>query len=355
MSYTEIEIESQPEIWRNVIANLEKNWGVLLQEIAGLKFSRIIVTGCGSTYYLAYSAAQALNLFAGVNAQAYPASEAWMVPALFPVEGTLLLAISRSGTTTETLRAVEQFQAQGGATVGIITCYADSPLAALGDIVLSADIARENSVVQTRSFTSMYLLAIGFASLLGKQKDLLTQMKQLPNELAAIMANRDDYPGQWADWERYTKIFFLGNGPNYGLACEAMLKVKEMSLSWVEAYHTLEFRHGPMSLVDHQTLVVGFISDTMRQPELDVLNDLQGLGAAVVVCDTNQDHPMSFTPDFYLQTSLEINEWLRGLLYLPMMQRLGHQRALASHLDPDHPTNLSQVIKFDTVYTAERS
>jgi glucosamine--fructose-6-phosphate aminotransferase (isomerizing) len=211
--------------------------------------------------------------------------------------------------------------------------------------VLSAPNAQEQSVVQTRSFTSMYILAAGFAYLLGEQTSLIDQLALLPEALEDITRNYGDFPAIGADWNRYAKLFFLGNGPNYGLACEAMLKVKEMSLSWVEAFHTLEFRHGPMSLVDHQTLVVGFVSDTMRQAELDVLKDLQDLGADVVLCDDTCSVDLPFAPEYHIQTHFEVNGWLRGVLFLPLMQRLGFQRAIANHQIPDQPRNLRQVIE----------
>jgi glucosamine--fructose-6-phosphate aminotransferase (isomerizing) len=190
----------------------------------------------------------------------------------------------------------------------------------------------------------MYLLAAGLAYGLGNQPGLLAEMSRLPEELEALIAKYGDWSEIWADLGRFQKIFFLGNGPNYGLACEAMLKVKEMSLSWVEAYHTLEFRHGPMSLVDDQTLVVGFLSERARPAEMAVLRDLQKLGAVVVVCDGARAGEIPWIPEYHLETRSEINEWLRGLLYLPLMQRLGYQRALKKNLNPDLPTHLQAVI-----------
>jgi glucosamine--fructose-6-phosphate aminotransferase (isomerizing) len=124
-----------------------------------------------------------------------------------------------------------------------------------------------------------------------------------------------------------------------------MLKVKEMSLSWVEAFHTLEFRHGPMSLVDEKTLVVGYLSESMRQPEMAVLHDLQNLGGSIVLCGDDQNSVSAWSPDFHIQANGAINEWLRGLLYLPLMQRMGYQRALANQQNPDQPQNLKQVIE----------
>jgi glucosamine--fructose-6-phosphate aminotransferase (isomerizing) len=345
MSYTLQEIESQPEVWQTVIGNFFGEKDALAETLGRTLFSRIVVIGCGSTYYLAKSAAYFLELYTGYTVQTLPASEAWLNPALFPVEDTLLLAISRSGTTTETLRAVERFRAESGAVVAVVTCYPESPLAEMADVVLSAASAQERSVVQTRSFTSMYLLSAGLSYLIGNRPEFYAEMEKLPRALETLVTEYGDWPQTWADLNRFQKIFFLGNGPNYGLACEAMLKVKEMSLTWVEAFHTLEFRHGPMSLVDEKTLVVGYLSETMGQQEMAVLRDLQNLGGSIVVCGDDQNSDSAWCPDFHIQTKGAINEWLRGLLYLPLMQRMGYQRALANHQNPDQPRNLKQVIE----------
>ncbi len=119
-----------------------------------------------------------------------------------------------------------------------------------------------------------------------------------------------------------------------------------MSLSWVEAYHTLEFRHGPMALVDEETLVVGCVSASMRQFEIEVLGDLQKLGGAIILCDDGQSGDFPWVPEYHIKTTSEINQWLRGVLYLPLMQRLGYQRALGNNQNPDQPKNLRQVIAF---------
>jgi glucosamine--fructose-6-phosphate aminotransferase (isomerizing) len=305
-----------------------------------------VVIGCGSTYYLSRSTAQLLTLYTDFEVQALPSSEAWLIPeSISSPESTLLLAISRSGTTTETIRAVEGFQQDGGQNTAVITCFPKSPLAKLADVVLSAVEAQEESVVQTRSFTSMYLLSAGLAYILGNRPELLSAMRNLPMELESLTADYSDNIEHWADLERFQKIFFLGNGPNYGLACEAMLKVKEMSLSWVEAFHTLEFRHGPMSLVDDQTLVISFISSALRQAEIEVLNDLQKLGGTIVLCDSDQKKELTWKPAYYLHLNNQINAWLSGILYLTLMQQLGYHRALLNGQNPDQPKNLKQVIE----------
>lgn len=345
MTHTLQEIESQPQVWRITLMEMRKHQASLEAYLSRCAFSRIFVTGCGSTYYLARSTASFLSLYTPYPVKALPASEAWLLDGSLPSPGTLLLAVSRSGTTTETLRAVEKFRSTGEGSVVVITCYPDSPLAAMGDFVLSAEAAQELSVVQTRSFTSMYLLASAFAYTLGNQAGLLAEMDRLPGLLEDLILDYGDWPLEWADLQRYQKLFFLGSGPNYGLACEAMLKVKEMSLSWAEAYHTLEFRHGPMSLVDENTLVVGLISESMRRHEIEVLADLQKLGSSVVLCDAGQTEGIGWVPEYHVHAHSRVNEWQLGLLVLPLMHRLGYHRAFIKNLNPDIPTNLRAVIE----------
>ena len=126
-----------------------------------------LVTGCGSTHYLALSAA-ALLREAGLRAWALPASEliAQAQPNLPNPGGTLLLAISRSGTTTETVLAAEHFRRIGGSSVAVITCYPDSTLAEMADVVWATPAAAEQSVAQTRSFSSMQLIVSAIAGAL---------------------------------------------------------------------------------------------------------------------------------------------------------------------------------------------
>ncbi len=184
MSFTYQEIESQPDVWRSVVNHFFETKDELTQALKHCQFSRIVVIGCGSTYYLSRSAAQLLNFFTKCEVHVFPSSEAWLLSDLVSSQAaTLLLAISRSGTTTETIRAVEKFRANGGQNVMVITCFPESPLAQLADIVISADQAQEKSVVQTRSFTSMYLLAAGLAGVLGDQPELLAELQLLPGEL----------------------------------------------------------------------------------------------------------------------------------------------------------------------------
>jgi glucosamine--fructose-6-phosphate aminotransferase (isomerizing) len=125
------------------------------------------------------------------------------------------------------------------------------------------------------------------------------------------------------------------------MACEAMLKMKEMSLSYSEAKHMLEFSHGPMSMVNEQSLVVGLLGDEVCEHETAVLRDMQGRGAQILSIAADCDWSDA------VQVGTAIPQWGRPVLYLPMLQLLAYYRALANGQNPDQPANLTAVVSLD--------
>jgi glucosamine--fructose-6-phosphate aminotransferase (isomerizing) len=308
-------------------------------------FDQIVVVGCGSTHYLAQTAAAVITHRTGISARACPASELWLFPDTISKGRTLLVAVSRSGTTTETLRALERFKELGDAPAVAVTCYPESRLAQQADFVLAAPDAQERSIAQTRSFASMLLLILGLTAILARDGEMLQRLHQLPDALHDLVDRLGDSPRQLGADLNTERLFFLGGGSLYGLANEAMLKVKEMSLSYSEAYHPLEFRHGPMSMVNERTLVVGLVSDAGLVEELHVLKDMEGLGAHTLALVEDGSALTEWRPDHVIELRSGLDEWERGPLYLPALQRLAYHRAVAKGLDPDQPHNLTAVVK----------
>jgi glucosamine--fructose-6-phosphate aminotransferase (isomerizing) len=290
------------------------------------------------------AAATTLTYWTHTPARALPASEVWLFPAVMPLQRTLLLAVSRSGTTTETLRAAERCQRAGAGRVLAVTCYPESTLASQASFSLFAPDAREESVAQTRSFTSMLLLTQAVAGVLAGDTALASRLRRLPRALEGLMGRLEGLPGQIGRDLSIERFFFLGGGPLYGIACEAMLKTKEMSLSYAEAFHPLEFRHGPMSMVDDRTLVVGLVSDTGLAQELRVLQDMRALGARVLTIVEDVALLEDWEPDYTIELRSGLDECERAAMYLPALQLTALHRSLAKGLDPDHPNNLAAVV-----------
>jgi glucosamine--fructose-6-phosphate aminotransferase (isomerizing) len=343
--HTWTEIAGQPEAWRSTLGAFTADRAALEDFLSQADFAQILVVGCGSTHYLAQTVAAVLTRRTRTPAHALPSSELWLFPSTASPDRTLLLAVSRSGTTTETLRALERFRETHGGLVLAVTCYPASSLAQQADFALVTLGGQEQSVAQTRSFTSMLLLSQALAATLGRDEGTLEHLQRLPDALEDLVARLGDLPQQLGTDQDIERIFFLGGGPLYGLANEAMLKTKEMSLSYAEAYHPLEFRHGPMSMVNEHTLVVGLLSDTGLAEELRVLEDMQGLGACTLALTEDGSVFSGWRLDHLVELRSGLDEWERGPLYLPVIQRMAYHRAMAKGLDPDRPNHLTAVVE----------
>lgn len=344
-SYTWQEIQSQPRVWRATLGEFETRKTALQEFLGQVDFEQILVVGCGSTYYLAQAAAAILTHGTGIPSRGLPSSELWLFPSMVNTDRALLLAVSRSGRTTETLRALESFQKTKAGLVVAVTCYPESPLAQQADFVLVAREGQEDSIAQTRSFTSMLLSIQALTAALAGNDGMLERLHRLPDLLEGLVSRLGDLPQRLGADQEMERFFFLGGGPLYGLANEAMLKTKEMSLSCAEAFHSLEFRHGPMSMVNDRTLVVGLLSDTALVEEIRVLKELRALGARTLALAEDGAVFFDWRADHIVELQSGLNEWERGPLYLPVVQRLAYHRAVAKGLDPDRPKNLEAVVQ----------
>ncbi|HOG45833.1 MAG TPA: SIS domain-containing protein [Anaerolineae bacterium] len=342
-SYTYREIVGQDEAWAATLAAAATEGAALRPWLARPR-AEVAFTGCGSTYYLSVTAAATWQAVTGTPARAFPASELWLYPELaLPRSPSLLVAVSRSAETTETLRAVEVYRRRAGDDVLAVSCYAGRPLVAAARHALVARGAEEQSVAQTRSFSSMLLLTL-YAALLAAGRDAaLRDIEALPALAARQVATYGPLAEQLGRDQGIQRFAFLGSGVRYGLACEAMLKMKEMSLSASEAFHLLEFRHGPKSVVAPDMLVVGLLSQNAREQEAAVLAEVREMGAqTLVLAEDRGAAPLPADYTVYLESGLPND--LRGPLYLPTLQLLAYHRAMAKGLNPDAPRNLSSVV-----------
>lgn len=333
-SHTESEIHSQPEVWAKTLSGLSTDelatfWGKT-------RPTNVIVTGCGSTFYLALTAASLIRDEIGLHARATPASEIAIGQHPIPdIEGAILLAISRSGTTSETLAAVTRFRELGGAGVVAVTNYPNSDIAVAADVVLAAPAGQELSVAQTRSFSSMLLLVQAIVGQIAGHP--WQELKMLPEIGASLLSTAQEPMKAIATDASIVRFYFLGSDPLFGVASEGMLKLKEMSLTDSEAFHTLEFRHGPMSMAGRASAVVGLISPDRIAAELAVVGAAADFSSPTITIGAGSD----------LTVDKDVPTWVRPILHLPPLQILALERARSKGLDPDHPRHLVAVIELD--------
>lgn len=345
-THTFREILSQPDAWTSSLALLGTQVEPLRRCWRVNRPDEIIFTGCGSAYHLSFTAAAVFAKQSGVHTLALPASEVVLFPRtwLLSRNKPWLVASSRSGVTTETLRAMDVFRATYGSPIIGITCYQDTPFVHKCHHCLVASASGEQSVVETRSITSMCLIATALVAILDDEEGALERLAGLPGACRRLLGQCADLARHIGAESRPQTFFILGSGPRYGLARESALKLQEMSLSWAWAYHFLEFRHGPWALADGSSLVVGLVSDSARAQELAVLREAKGLGARVLAISEGGDVP---GVDYNVALESGLPEESRTVLYLPPLQLMAYHRAMSRGLDPDRPTHLSRVVEVD--------
>lgn len=294
---------------------------------------RLRFIGCGSSYFLGLTLAATLRAH-GFNATAHPAAEVLLHPPQDNWQDARAIAISRSGTTSETVAALQHVRKQGADTFAV-TVAQDSPLAdaAHGHVALTT--AKESSVVQTRSVVAAgsWLLA----SILGEDAGLETWTAELAAHVEASIAFARTLP---TDIDR---VFLLGTGPLWGVAQEGALKLKESALIEAEGFESFEFRHGPRSRLDEKTLLIGLLQPRTETLERRILEESNVLGAQTVSLapDGVPAEGVSFRYAPNLPTAFE------GLAAMTALQAYALHVAQARGLNPDKPRHLSFAVEVD--------
>jgi fructoselysine-6-P-deglycase FrlB-like protein len=292
--HVSVEIADQPSAWaRAAQLALTKSVRVALPE----RGHRVAIIGCGTSYFMAQSFADLRERVGHGETDAFPASE---LPSHRSYD--TVVALTRSGTTTEVLRLLETLRDETGRRTVVITADPEAAVVALADDHVILDFADEKSIVQTRFATTSLAL---WRAWLGE--DLAAIIEQGRSAVTNAL------PQRALDSAQFT---FLGSGMSIGIANEAALKLREASQSWTEAYPAMEFRHGPISVVGPTSTVWIF-----GQPPLGLLEDLEATDAFVECSDLD---PMAD---------------------LIKAQRLAVALAEAKGLNPDEPRHLTRSVQ----------
>jgi glucosamine--fructose-6-phosphate aminotransferase (isomerizing) len=334
------EILSQGTVWQSVLQTLSAGPQIdSLLEKSG-KMQKWIFLGCGTSFYLAEAAALTWTTLTGLPAQALPGSEVLLNPQLIRAEGTSVQAvvISRSGKTSEAVRAAAVLQRDLNIPTIGITCAENS-------LVLRA--ADEKSTVMTRSFTSM-LLALQFLAARRAGNALFND--QLRSMVEQFQSRIHSLPSQieaFVQSHVFADYVFLGHGAFHGIAREAALKVMEMSCSYSQFFHTLEFRHGPKAIVSSETCLTFFLSDTGYKVEAEVLREMKELGGVTIaVCNRASDTVIRAS-DLLVEMNFTGHELALLVPAVVTSQLLGFFTGIRKGLNPDAPKNLSRVVMLD--------
>ena len=334
---TRRELWSQPERWRDLISRVGE--GNELPDLELSNYDEVIVFGSGTSYYLALLLAALLGQ-KGIRAKGVPSCELFLHTELYlsKPQKRLAIGISRSGESSEGLIAADLLKEKGIPLLAL-GCDADSSLPQKADYHLIVPEGHEDGLVMLRSFTCMLL---GFQLFLEPQTD---SFRTLPLVGKRLLSDHANGLKALANQRNFNRFVILGSGLNYPLAVEASLKFQEMAISTSEAYHSLEYRHGPKSTADTDTLVVLFALERNPAYGVKLIDDLKDYGVSSLVVGENV-RAYEAHADYTIGLESGLTAGDRLVLNLLPVQVLAFETALRLNQNPDAPRNLSAVVKF---------
>ncbi len=343
-SITYREIYRQPESFQGINDTLDDIFKVLDKVFSkGKHYDELLFTGCGTSFYLAQSAAHAFSSYTGIPTRAVPCSELFFFPEVF-VKGreVLVLPITRKSYTTEVRMAIDKARTFPNVRTLAITCDSDSKLYN-DDFILSPDTAEE-SVIMTRSFTSMIYLSMIMAMYIGGKRNEIEAMSNYAVVAKELLTKMDSMAKRIISENPDLNLFItLGQGVYYGIANECMNKMKEMGIANSEAYYSLEYRHGPMSLVDGNTLILTLANPATADYDAKLLAQLKDYGAVTAVIGENVSKLMPEAA-YKLDLTYGLNDMQYAAAIGFIGQFIGYYIAEKKKIDADSPRHLSQAI-----------
>jgi len=338
MSFTYKELTGQYEAMERTMAHVDER----LPEIAALLHGcgQLVFVGCGSSYTVAVSGALSARLHLRKPALALPAGDLLLHADTYrpALEGCALVVLSRSGETSEAIRAVERVREMGlGCKVLGVACAEGSALAARGDCMVEMPWAFDHSVCQTRTVSCLYLFCVYCVAMLAGSEGLIADLRAaVAGGPGFLSANEPALKAvAQGDW---THAVVLGDAELSGLCEEGALAFKEICQVPSNYYHLLDVRHGPMVLIGGKTLVIAVLSDAHNHLELDVLRDVAAKGATVVAYS---DEPLKMPGVVSISFGQRLAHAARGIPSILICQLISYHKSFQTGADPDRPEGLS--------------
>jgi glutamine---fructose-6-phosphate transaminase (isomerizing) len=348
-AHTWKEILSEGKVWQQTLEELSRSALIdaILSQSRGRK--QWIFVGCGTSYYLAESAAYSWTLLTGQAARALPGSEVLLFPKIVQAEGGEIQAvvISRSGKTSEAVRAAAVLSRDLRVPTIGITCAETSELEKACEETIVLRAADEQSTVMTRSFTSMLIALQYLAARQAKNDHFIGDLGRMAEQFAPRIQSISEQMKKFVKTHAIEDYVFLGQGAFHGIAREAALKVMEMSCSYSQFFHTMEFRHGPKAIVTPETCLTFLLSDTAQETEAEVLAEMKELGGVIIAIGNHGTDKLRWASDLVVECNFSGNELALLAAYIVPCQLFGFFTGLQKGLNPDHPKNLTRVVMLD--------
>ena len=337
------EIVTQQLAWKEAVETTTAQKEQIVSLFKRKQLNNALFIGCTSSYYGGLMISDFWRSGIGIEATASPSSELLFFPnrgSGMNHENPFLIAISRSGKTTETIWAMEEFEKHYPGRSALIGCAnLNGPLSQLASLKILLPGANEETIPQTRSLSAMMISGMLMGALGVNNEDAIQLIKNSVNQVPSIIERTDRCVEKLINGKEFKNIFILGSGPFYHLAQEIALKCMEMSSTDTFAYHFMESRHGPRSLIDENTLVVGFYSHGGKSYEAKVMDEYtQKLGATTLAVVPEEDWETG-TVSSVIQVNSGFPDHLSALTYMPVGQLVAYYCATAKNLNPDVARN----------------
>ena len=351
------EIHEQPKAVKDTLNSVLKDGQIDLSEV-GLtdedirKISQIYIVACGSAYHVGMAAQYVIEDLARIPVRVELASEFRYRNPILDSNG-LVIIISQSGETADSLAALREAKERGNRTLGIVNVIGSS-IAREADNVFYTLAGPEISVATTKAYSTQlmasYLLAVQFAKVretisTEKYEQLIQELTAIPEKIAKILED-DKERIQWfaAKQANVKDAFFIGRGIDYAVSLEGSLKMKEISYIHSEAYAAGELKHGTISLIEDGTLVIGCLTQpALYEKTVSNMVECKSRGAYLMGLTTYGNYNIEDTADFVTYIPKTDPHFATSLAVIPL-QLMGYYVSVAKGLDVDKPRNLAKSV-----------
>lgn len=319
------------------------------EELEGIK--KICIIGCGSAYHVGCIAKYIFEKTLKIQTDVEIASEFRYKDPLID-ESVMVIAISQSGETADTLAAVKEAKNKGAKVLAIVNVVGSS-IANEADIVVPTFAGPEIAVATTKAYstqlTVIYMLAIYMAEKLGKissneYESFIKDLKALPQKAELVLKDLDKIKKLAQDFCNCKNIFFIGRNVDYAVALEGALKAKEISYIQSEAYAAGELKHGTISLVEDGTFVVALATNAdLFEKMISNIREVKARGAVVLLVTTEKLAKTQNVADFVFYVP-ETNKMMQPSMTVLPLQILSYYLALYKGCDIDKPRNLAKSV-----------
>ena len=350
------EIHEQPRVVTDTINSIVREGRVDLSE-AGISeemlrsFSQVHIVACGSAYHVGVVTQYVMEDLARIPVRVDIASEfRYRKPLLTP--DSLVIIISQSGETADSLAALREAKSQGVQTLAIVNVVGSS-IAREADHVIYTYAGPEIAVATTKAYSTQlivgYLVSIELAHARGQIGDgeydrLIAELKTLPEKIERVIEDKERIQWFAAKFSNAREAFFIGRGIDYAISLEGSLKMKEISYVHSEAYAAGELKHGTISLIENGTLVIGILTqEALYEKMISNMAECKSRGAYLMGITNYGNYNTEDTADFTVYIPKTDPHFTASLAVIPL-QLLGYYLSITKGLDVDKPRNLAKSV-----------